>query len=64
MEETRFELAELKILIDAVESSKFITEKKSRALVEKLTMLTSDTNAAGLKRNVHTSGRVRSGNES
>ncbi len=63
MEETRFELAELKILIDAVESSKFITEKKSRALVEKLTALTSETNAASLKRNLHTSGRVKSGNE-
>lgn len=63
MEEARFELAELKILIDAVESSKFITEKKSRALVDKLTMLTSDTNAVALKRNLHTAGRVRSGNE-
>lgn len=63
MEETRFELAELKILIDAVESSKFITEKKSRILVEKLTTLTSDTNAESLKRNLHTSGRVKSGNE-
>lgn len=63
MEETRFELAELKVLIDAVESSKFITEKKSQALVEKLSTLTSDTNAAKLKRNLHTSGRVKSGNE-
>ncbi len=63
MEESYFELAELKILIDAVESSKFITEKKSQALVEKLLKLTSDTNAAALKRTVHTSGRVRSGNE-
>ena len=63
MEETRFELAELKILIDAVESSKFITEKKSRALVEKLTSLTSEPNAQKLKRNLETSGRVKSGNE-
>lgn len=29
----KFELPELKLLIDAVESSKFITEKKSRALI-------------------------------
>ena len=34
-----FELPELKLLIDAVESSKFITEKKSRVLTEKLTGL-------------------------
>ena len=54
---------ELKILIDAVESSKFITEKKSRVLVEKLLKLTSETSAAKLKRNLHTSGRVRSANE-
>lgn len=63
MEEMRFELAELKVLIDAVESSKFITEKKSRELVEKLTRLTSTAGAENLKRNLHTSGRVRSGNE-
>ena len=63
MEETKFELAELKILIDAVESSKFITEKKSRTLVEKLTALTSEMNAQKLKRNLETAGRVKSGNE-
>jgi len=63
MEETRFELAELKILIDAVESSKFITEKKSRTLVEKITALTSEMNAQKLKRNLETAGRVKSGNE-
>lgn len=63
LENNQFELPELKILIDAVESSKFITEKKSRLLVEKLLKLTSDTNAEKLKRNLHTSGRVKSGNE-
>jgi len=63
LEEGRFELPELKVLIDAVESSKFITEKKSRALVDKLISLTSETNAAKLKRNLHTSGRARSDNE-
>lgn len=46
-----------------MESSKFITEKKSRLLVEKLLKLTSETSAAKLKRNLHTSGRVRSANE-
>lgn len=63
LENSEFELPELKILIDAVESSKFITEKKSRTLVEKLLTLTSEANAGKLKRNLHTSGRVRSGNE-
>ena len=63
LENSYFELPELKILIDAVESSKFITEKKSHILVEKLMKLTSETSAAKLKRNLHTSGRVRSGNE-
>ena len=63
LENSSFELPELKILVDAVESSKFITEKKSRLLVEKLLKLTSDASAAKLKRNVHTSGRVRSANE-
>ena len=63
MENYQFENAELKILIDAVESSKFITEKKSRILVDKLTKLTSYANAAKLKRNLHPSGRVRSANE-
>ena len=63
LENSNFELPELKILIDAVESSKFITEKKSRLLVEKLLKLTSEASAAKLKRNLHTSGRVRSANE-
>ena len=63
LECNQFELPELKILIDAVESSKFITEKKSRKLVEKLVALTSEANAGKLKRNLLTSGRVRSGNE-
>ena len=63
IEEGRFELPELKILIDAVESSKFITENKCRKLVEKLSSLTSRNNAKKLVRNLYTSGRVRSDNE-
>lgn len=63
IDKSQFELPELKVLIDAVESSKFITEKKSRLLVDKLLTLTNGANAAKLKRNLHTSGRVRSGNE-
>ncbi|MBQ5360027.1 MAG: WYL domain-containing protein [Lachnospiraceae bacterium] len=58
-----FELAELKILIDAVESSRFITEKKSGELIEKLSSLTSEQNARKLRRHIFTTGRVRSLNE-
>lgn len=63
LESRQFELPELKILIDAVESSRFITERKSRRLVEKLVALTNERNAGQLKRNLYTSGRVRSANE-
>ena len=58
-----FSLPELKLLIDAVQSSKFITEKKSKVLIEKLISLTSETNADKLKRSVHITGRVKSDNE-
>lgn len=63
LESRQFENAELKILIDAVESSKFITEKKSRILAAKLISLASMDNADQLKRHLHTSGRVKSANE-
>lgn len=58
-----FSLPEIKLLIDAVQSSKFITEKKSKDLIEKLISLTSETNAGKLKRTVHISGRAKSDNE-
>ena len=61
--EGEFELPELKILIDAVESSRFITEKKSRELIGKLASLTSEQNAKKLRRHIYTTGRVRSMNE-
>ena len=58
-----FELPELKLLIDAVESSKFITEKKSRLLTEKLTSLASINEAGQLRRNISIADRVKAGNE-
>lgn len=58
-----FDLPELKLLVDAVESSKFITEKKSRVLSEKLTALASKGQAAELKRNISITGRIKAGNE-
>lgn len=59
----KFSLPEIKLLIDAVQSSKFITEKKSKLLIDKLATLTSETNADKLKRSVHITGRVKSENE-
>ena len=58
-----FDLAELKVLIDAVSSSKFITQKKSRELIEKLLSLTSEHSAAQLRRHIYVEGRVKSENE-
>ena len=58
-----FELPELKLLIDAVQSSKYLTQKKSRELIEKLCMLCNEEDAGLMKRSVLVSGRVKSMNE-
>ena len=58
-----FSIPELRILIDAVQSSKFITESKSRELIEKLMSLTSETSADKLRRTVHVTGKAKSDNE-
>jgi predicted DNA-binding transcriptional regulator YafY len=50
--------------VDAVQSSKFITEKKSRDLIKKITDLASDYEATELKRQVVVQGRVKTMNES
>ena len=59
----KFELPELKLLIDAVESSRFITNKKSDALIEKIHTLTSPGFAAKLKRNNYVVNRIKPDNE-
>ena len=59
----KFDQAELKLLIDAVESSKFITQSKSDALVEKITGLTSQYRAQELNRNISVERRIRPENE-
>ena len=59
-----FELAELKLLTDAVQGAKFITEAKSRALIKKLETLVSRHDARHLHRQVMISGRVKTMNES
>ncbi len=58
-----FELPELKLLIDAVQSSRYLTEKKSRELIEKLCQLCNEYDAKLMRRNVLVSGRVKSMNE-
>ena len=59
-----FELPELKLLVDAIQSSKFITEKKSNALIKKLETLVSRYDAQKLQRQVYVSGRIKTMNES
>lgn len=58
-----FELAELKLLVDAVQSSKFITEKKSKKLIRKLEGFLSRYDAKKLQRQVFVSGRIKTINE-
>ena len=59
-----FELPELKLLVDSVQSAKFITDKKSNALIRKLEGMVSKYEARKLQRQVIISGRVKSMNES
>ena len=58
-----FDLAEIKLLIDAVESSKFITEKKSESLIKKLQKQASIHSADTLKRNLKACSRFKPDNE-
>ncbi|MDD3368323.1 MAG: WYL domain-containing transcriptional regulator [Lachnospiraceae bacterium] len=59
-----FELPELKLLVDAVQASKFITLRKSRELIEKLEHFASEGDAKQLKRQVYVANRIKTANES
>lgn len=59
-----FELPELKLLVDAVQSSRFVTERKSKELIQKLEHLGSRYEASQLQRQVYVSGRIKTMNES
>ena len=61
--EREFELPELKLLVDAVQSSRFITTKKSRELITKLEKMAGKRDAGKLQRQVHVVGRVKTENE-
>lgn len=60
----QFEIAELKLLVDAIQSSKFITAKKSKELIDKLNTFASKYEADQLNRQVVVQGRVKTMNES
>lgn len=59
-----FELSELKLLVDAVQSSKFITEEQSNRLIAKLERLASRHDRSTLQRQVFVRGRIKSMNDS
>lgn len=60
----KFELAEVKLLIDAIQSSKFITQAKSRELITKIKEFVSEHQAKQLQRQVYINDRVKTMNES
>lgn len=59
-----FELAELKLLVEVVQSSKFITLKKSKELIGKIEKLASQSEAKQLQRQVYVANRIKTANES
>ena len=63
MEERIFNLPELKLLVDAVQSSKFITRSKTDHLIRKLEGLAGVENAARLQRQVYVHNRAKTDNE-
>ena len=60
----QFELPELKLLVDAIQSSKFITAKKSNDLIKKLEGFVSEYEAKQLHRQVYVGNRIKTMNES
>ncbi len=63
VEKRDFDLAELKLLVDAVQSSKFITKEKSEDLIRKLAGLTSNEYAKQLQRQVFIYNRIKADND-
>lgn len=64
MASRRFELAELKVLVDSVQASRFISAKKTRELIDKLEKLCSVHEEKQLKRQVYVLNRIKTDNES
>lgn len=61
--DSKFQLPELKLLVDAVEGSKFITAKKSRELVGKIISMASTSHGSEINRHLYTVGRIKPENE-
>lgn len=59
-----FELAELKLLVETVQASRFLTLKKSRELIAKIEKLASRAQAGQLQRQVYVANRIKTANES
>ena len=59
-----FELAELKLLVETVQASRFLTLKKSRDLIAKIEKLASKAEAGQLQRQVYVANRIKTANES
>ena len=64
MKKHTFELPELKLLVDEVSASKYITPSKSKELIQKLEALASVHEAKQLQRQVYVANRIKSQNES
>lgn len=62
--ERAFQLPEVRLLVDAVQSSRFLTRKKSEELIKKLRSLTSRHQSSALSHTVSVSGRIKTMNES
>ncbi len=60
----KFQLPEIRLLVDAVQSSRFLTQKKSEELIGKLRSLTSRHESSAISHNVFVSGRIKTMNES
>lgn len=59
-----FEVPEVKLLVDAVQSARFITAKKSKTLIKKLSLFVGEPQADILKRHLYVDNRLKAGNES
>lgn len=58
-----FELPELKMLVDCISASRFLTEKKSESLIKKIESLASRHEGYKLQRQVYIANRIKAGNE-
>lgn len=58
-----FEVPEIKLLVDAVQSARFITAKKSKTLIKKLSLFVGEPQADILKRQLYVDHRLKAGNE-